>query len=192
MKPAVARFYWSKLQQSRRVLDLGCGDGSLGTLKPQDREIHGLELDPLRVAKLRGYESAQVWDLDSDRPLPFPDAFFDGIVAKDILEHLQKPWLLVREIRRVLEPGGRVVASVISHRSRHIWSDYTHVRGFTMTTARQLFVDAGFDVPTVWRMGGVPASARLNAIHLVPVLLAVPPFDWIWTSSYELVAKKPR
>jgi hypothetical protein len=54
-----------------------------------------------------------------------------------------------------------------------------------------MFVDAGFDVRDVWRMGGVPASARLNAIHLVPMVLAIPVFDWIWTSSYELLAEKP-
>jgi len=191
VKAAVAGFYWSKLDGSRRVLDLGCGDGALGKHKPAGREVHGLEIDPRRVSQLSGYESAHVWDLDVEQSLPFPDEYFDGIVAKDILEHVQKPWVLLREVRRVLAPGGRVVASVICHRSRHVWADYTHVRGFTMSTARQLFSDAGFDVRAVWRMGGVPASARLNSVHLIPLLLTVPVFDWIWTSSYELLAEKP-
>lgn len=192
MRPAVARFYWSKLAGARRVLDLGFGDGALGRFKPPGRQIHGLEIVPQCVTEVRGYESVLTWDLDTERPLPFSDGYFDGIVAKDILEHLQKPWVLLREVRRVLAPGGRAVASVICYKSRHVWSDYTHVRGFTMATAREMFVDAGFDVHDVWKMGGVPGSARLNAIHLVPRLLAIPPFDWIWTSSYELLAEKPK
>lgn len=191
MRPAVARFYWDQLGESQRVLDLGCGEGAIGALKPHNREVHGLEIRPELVVRLKGYASASVWDLDAPAPLPFADGHFDAVVAKDILEHLQRPWQTAAELHRVLRPGGIVLASVICHRSRRVWSDYTHVRGFTRATARQLFTDAGFEVPKVWRMGGVPASARLNAIHLVPKLLAIPPFDWIWTSSYELIAQKP-
>ena len=191
MKPAVARFYWDQLGESRRVLDLGCGEGAIGALKPEHCEVHGLEISPVLVARLEGYASASVWNLDDPAPLPFADGQFDAVVAKDILEHLQRPWQTVAEIRRVLRPGGVVIASVICHRSRRVWSDYTHVRGFTEASARQLFSDVGFIVEQQWRMGGVPGSARLEAIHLVPTLLAIPFLDWIWTSSYELRARKP-
>jgi SAM-dependent methyltransferase len=133
----------------------------------------------------------QEWDLDASVPLPFTDSHFDAVIAKDILEHLQKPWLLVREMRRVLKPGGIVMASVISASSHRVWADYTHVRGFTRATSRQLFEDAGFSVDGVWRMGPVPGSARLNAIRFVPYLLACPPFNWIWFSSWEIRAIKP-
>lgn len=191
MKAAVARFYWGRLGNVTRVLDLGCGDGLIGALKPSGCEVHGLDLDRARVARLEGYASGTVWDLNDSRPLPFSTGYFDAVVAKDVLEHLNAPWRTVAEIHRVLRPGGRVMASVICYRGRRVWSDYTHVRGFTMTTAKQLFVDGGFGVQAVWRMGAVPASSRLNAIGLVPTLLAIPPFDWLWTSSYELLAEKP-
>lgn len=191
MKPAVARFYWSRLGESQRVLDLGCGKGAIGALKPEHREVHGLDISAALVARLEGYASASVWNLDDDAPLPFADSQFDAVVAKDILEHLQRPWQTVAEIRRVLRPGGVVMASVICHRSRRVWSDYTHVRGFTEASARHLFSDKGFIVEGQWRMGGVPGSARLEAIHLVPTLLKIPVLDWVWTSSYELRAIKP-
>jgi SAM-dependent methyltransferase len=173
------------------VLDLGCGHGAIGALKPAGCEVHGLEISRMLVNGLEGYTSASVWDLDDPAQLPFTDGYFDAVVAKDILEHLQRPWLTIAEIRRVLRPGGVIIASVICHRGRRVWADYTHVRGFTEASARQLFVDGGFTVEAQWRMGGVPGSARLGAIHLVPTLLAFPPFDWMWTSSYELHARKP-
>ena len=153
--------------------------------------VHGLDIRPELVAQLKGYESATVWDLDLEKPLPFGDGQFDAVVAKDILEHLQCPWQTLAEVRRVLRPGGIVLASVICHRSRRVWADYTHVRGFTEKSSRQLFLDEGFTVEEQWRMGGVPLSARLDAIHLVPKLLAIPCFDWLWTSSYELRCRRP-
>jgi len=190
MKPAVARFYWSHIPEVKRVLDLGCASGDLGRYKPDDVQVYGLDLNSqlLDLAKPY-YESVQTWDLDLPKPLPFPDSYFDAIVAKDILEHLQKPWRTLLETRRVLRPDGTVLASVICERGRHTWSDYTHVRGFTITSLQQLFADAGFKVIGVWRMGPVPLSSRLNVIRLVPYLLTIPPLDWLWTSSYEIKAK---
>lgn len=170
------------------MLDLGCASGDLGRYKPDGTEVWGLDLDRVLAAQAATYETAQVWDLEMPAPLPFPDAYFDAVVAKDILEHLQMPWRILAEVKRIMCPGGIILASVISYRNQRVWSDYTHVRGFTMESARQMFVDAGFQVLAVWRMGGVPLTSRFNLIWLVPYLLRFPPFDWIWTSSYEIKA----
>ena len=191
MRPAVARFYWSHLAGARRVLDLGCATGDLGRYKPEGTEVYGIDIAPTLVAQAAAHEVAQVWDLDVSEPLALPDAYFDAVLAKDILEHLQKPWRTIAEIRRVLKPGGVVMASVICYRSPRLWSDYTHVRVFTMDSLRQMFADSGFQVLDVWRMGGVPLTSRLNMIWLVPFLLSFPPLDWIWTSSYEIKAQRP-
>lgn len=190
MTPAVARFYWIQLGKVKQVLDLGCATGDLGRYKRDGTEVWGLDRDRVLVDYATRYERAQVWDLDVPTPLPFADAYFDAVIAKDILEHLQKPWRTLADVRRVLKPGGIVLASVICHRSQRTWSDYTHVRGFTMHSVRQMFKDAGFKVEEVWRMGGVPLTSRFNLIWLVPYLLRFPPLDWVWTSSYEIRASK--
>lgn len=190
MRSAVARFYWSHLAGATRVLDLGCASGDLGRFKPTGVRVCGLELSPALVEKAGAYEEAQVWDLDEPTPLPFSKESFEAVVAKDILEHLQKPWRTLAEIDRVLTPGGIVLASVISHRSHRAWCDYTHVRGFTEESVRQMFADAGFEVLGVWRMGPVPLGSRFNFIPLVPALLRFPLFDYWWTSSYEVKARK--
>ena len=190
MKPAVAHFYWSHLHQAVRVLDLGCGMGDLGRYKLGAEQVYGLDHNRALLAYAEKFETVQEWNLDSPEPLPFPDAYFDGVVAKDILEHLSKPWQAVAEIKRVTRSEGTILASVICERGRRTWNDYTHVRGFTMHSARQMFADAGLKVTAVWRMGGIPLTSRLDAIWLVPFLLRFPLFDWLWTSSYELKAIK--
>jgi 2-polyprenyl-3-methyl-5-hydroxy-6-metoxy-1,4-benzoquinol methylase len=192
MKKAVAEYYWSLLPVSAsNVLDLGCGTGDLGRYCPRSAKVHGLDADERAITVAMRSVSAQVWDLDLPKRLPFESDSFDAVVAKDILEHLQRPWQLLLEARRVLKPGGVLLASVICEFNRRTWSDYTHVRGFTEKAAVQLVTDAGFHVEGQWRMGGIPFSARWGFIHLNPLLLRVPPLHWFWTSSYEIRATKP-
>ena len=81
---------------------------------------------------------------DVDEPLPFEDATFDGVVLKDLLEHVRDPVAVVREVRRVLRPGGRVFASS-PDAQRWVWDDYTHRRPFTRKAFRLLFADQGLD-----------------------------------------------
>jgi ubiquinone/menaquinone biosynthesis C-methylase UbiE len=190
MNKGISNFYWSHLVGVQCVLDLGCYTGDLGKFKPADVAMYGLDSNKaaIDIAK-KHYTEAQVWDLDQPQPLPYADNFFDAVVAKDILEHLQKPWELLKEVKRVVRPGGKVLASVITHRSKRTWSDYTHVRGFTMQSTQTLFTDNGFQVVAVWRMGGIPLTARLDLVKINPLLLKFPLFDWVWTSSYELEAR---
>ncbi len=75
-------------------------------------------------------------------PFPYGDDFFDAVLARDILEHLREPWLTLREARRVLRPGGIIVASVVMAEPQAVWADYTHVRGFTRSSVDLMFRDA--------------------------------------------------
>lgn len=64
------------------------------------------------------------------------------------------------------------------------------MRGFTNRALRQMFIDAGFEVIALWKMGGVPLTARLDLIRLVPWLLRIPPLDWAYASSYEIKVRR--
>jgi 2-polyprenyl-3-methyl-5-hydroxy-6-metoxy-1,4-benzoquinol methylase len=189
MKPDLARRYYRLLPPTGRILDVGCGVGGFGALNPGGREVHGIDIDAGAVAKAQEHELARQHDLASST-LPYEDAFFDGVLAKDILEHLTDPAAIVREIERVLRPGGVVVASVVMAKPKAVWADYTHVRGFTKASASLLFEDAGFDVQDVWPMGGVPLSNRLHFMGLVPTILRIPGLGALWASSWELRARR--
>jgi SAM-dependent methyltransferase len=186
----LAARYYRELAGARRILDLGCGAGDFGRFRPSPEvEVFGVDADPLAVELASRYERAVQADLERE-PLPFADATFDGVLAKDIFEHLREPGNAVREAFRVLRPGGVLVASVVMARPSRVWADYTHVRGFTREAARLLLEDAGFVVEAIWRMGPVPLSDRLRFTGAVPALLRFPPFDWLWGVSWELRARK--
>ncbi len=190
MSSQLAARYFRDFGAARRILDVGCGTGALGRYRPSPEiEIHGVDIDAGAVVQAAGFEQTICLDLETS-PLPYDDASFDAVLAKDILEHLRDPGRLVGEIHRVLRPGGVLVVSIIMAKPRAVWADYTHVRGFTRRSARLLLEDAGFEVEAVWRMGGIPLSTRLRFIWLVPTLLRLPVVGWLWASSWELKVRR--
>ena len=92
-----------------RLLDVGCGRGAVASLlSARFDEVHGIDADDraLEKAAERGVAVARV-DLDRD-PLPFEDGSFDAVVSLDVIEHVLDPAVFVRELARVLRPGGNV------------------------------------------------------------------------------------
>ncbi len=94
--------------EPQRTLDIGCGRGFL--------------LEQLAARGLTGLTGMDVFDDvpegpfdyvrgDVTKTLPLPDAAFEVVVAGEIIEHVPNPDDLVREIRRVLVPGGTLVIS---------------------------------------------------------------------------------
>jgi SAM-dependent methyltransferase len=191
MPRAVARHYLAQFNGAPKILDVGCGTGELGRHRGESGfEIHGVDGDPGAVQKARRFEHALCLDLESGA-LPYEDESFDAVLARDILEHLHDPNRLAHEIYRVIRPGGLLVASVVMARPRKVWADYTHVRGFTLSSARLLLEDAGFRVDRIYRMGPVPLSSRLGFVKWVPLLLRLPVVNQVWATSWEVVARRP-
>lgn len=105
-----------------RVLDVGTGTGAfvgalldiLGLEKPLGVVL--ADLAPAMLARAEGAMAARGVRADSYRAdvraLPFPDASFDVALAAHVLEHLPAPIDGLRELVRVLRPGGTVVVVV--------------------------------------------------------------------------------
>jgi SAM-dependent methyltransferase len=190
MPASLARRYYREFAGARTILDVGCGTGDFGRLKPSPGiVVNGVDIDAGAVERASLHERAVRVDLDA-MPLPYADGSFDAVLARDIFEHLRDPGRLARELYRVTRRGGVIVASVVMARPQRVWADYTHLRGFTRDSACMLLEDAGFRVDASWRMGGVPLSDRLGFTDIVPQLLRVPLFDALWGASWELRARK--
>ncbi len=140
--------YWADITRhfppETELLDIGCGTAWLADHFPAYTGIDG-SADAVAAAAANGRAVVQG---DVDEPLPFPDEAFDGVVMKDLLEHVADPAAVVREARRVLRPDGVVFASS-PDAQRWVWDDYTHRRPFTRKSFRLLFADQGFEVDHV-------------------------------------------
>lgn len=124
-----------------RLLDVGSADGpSVSWL----RDHHGLhvtmDIDP------RGLQPGGV--CGSALQLPFPDGTFDVVGAFDVLEHCEPEDVAMREIARVLSPGGRFLMSVPAY--QWAWSDFDdangHHRRYTRRRAERAVEAAGLEV----------------------------------------------
>lgn len=102
--------------KGRRLLDVGCGNGAQ-TLRMLDRfaEVVGLDVVPEHLQVLEQNLPAgahcRTVSYDGGR-MPFPDASFDAVLSIETLEHVEDESQTLREIHRVLEPGGLLILSV--------------------------------------------------------------------------------
>jgi SAM-dependent methyltransferase len=109
------------------VLDLGCGAGDsvdlFRALEPRVRWT-GADLERSPEVDQRSRTDADFVSFDGER-LPFPDASFDLVYCKQVLEHVRRPQPLLAEVARVLRPDGWLAGST-SHleafHSRSVWN----------------------------------------------------------------------
>ncbi|RJP72628.1 MAG: class I SAM-dependent methyltransferase [Comamonadaceae bacterium] len=98
------------LPAGSRVLELGFGNGAfMAWGRAQGWHMHGTEVNPplVEAARAAGFEAVCADSLE-----PWPDAWFDLVVAFDVLEHIPQAALpgVLRSIQRVLKPGGAFLA----------------------------------------------------------------------------------
>jgi SAM-dependent methyltransferase len=153
-----------------RVLDVGCGTGSVTLIanRGKGNDVRAIEPDPTRavVAQTRGI-AAQCGFLDEDFLASGPR--YDVIMSSDVIEHLADPSDMLRLMHDGLEPDGLLLISVpnVAHwsvRIRLLFGNFdyapvgirdgTHLRWFTQKTIRALVVSCGFEVIFVRQTAG--------------------------------------
>ncbi len=128
------------------ILDVGAGTGATSqALREYGRVIAvDVSADAAAIARGRGLDVAR---MDAGR-LAFPDARFDLVVVLDVIEHLADDAAAVRELRRVLKPGGVLLVTVPAY--KWLWSSHDvanhHFRRYRSGALKRLIVDGGFDV----------------------------------------------
>lgn len=177
--------------RDRRVLDVGCSTGYLGTaLAARGCVVDGVEKDPEAVQLAREHLHAVIEiDLDNeDLAQALPGRQYDCIVLADVLEHLASPRAVLESAISLLAPDGEVVISVpnVTHGSLRLallqgrWDyrdtgllDRTHIRFFTRESILDLVRESGLAVTELRSTVVDPLSSEvaLDRGSLPPVLV---------------------
>jgi len=130
-----------------KLLDVGCGAGNMIHHLGRYGQVKGVEIDPrpVAIAHERGYDVDQG---DATQGLAYDDASFDAVSALDVIEHNEDDMSILREVHRVLKPGGHTIITVPAF--MWLWSHNddlnAHIRRYTAGELRGKLQEAGFRV----------------------------------------------
>jgi SAM-dependent methyltransferase len=136
-------------EPGEHVLDAACGTGIVARLVapmvgPSGRTV-GLDYDPIMIEMARGLAPEIEWQQGDLHNPPFPDGLYDLVICQQGLQYLPDPGAGLRQIHRVLRPGGRMVLAT--------WSDMANSPGHVLLfQALEAFIGRERARPVAWSL----------------------------------------
>lgn len=133
----------------RLVLDIGSGAGNMAHHLAHYGQVVGLEYNPrpIPVAQQRGLDVLR----GSGTELPFDDNSFDLVALLDTIEHIPDELGVLREVQRVLKPGGKIIITVPAYMWLWSYNDEIneHQRRYTTDDLSAKLQLSGFNVKRI-------------------------------------------
>lgn len=146
-----------------RILDVGCGTGANLLMLSQYGDAEGVDVseDALAFCRERGLDHVKQ---GAGEELPYEDGKFDLVTAFDVVEHMDDDLAGLREMYRVLRPGGHALLFVPTF--MFLWGlqdDVSnHRRRYRLPELRRVLEQAGFEIER---------SSYVNITFFAPILL---------------------
>lgn len=180
----------SEIVKNRTVLDFGTGMGGfLRQIEAEAREVHGTELQPTPRAYLN-----ELGIRCDDSIESLPDEYYDLITLFHVVEHLEEPVEILRQLSAKLKPGGRMVIEVPHARDVlltvyqseafkkfTLWSE--HLLLHTRESLRRFIQAAGLEVQSI---SGIQRYTVSNHLHWLSREKPGGHLNWAFLNSPDL------
>jgi 2-polyprenyl-3-methyl-5-hydroxy-6-metoxy-1,4-benzoquinol methylase len=168
------------------TLDIGCGVGEfMLTLREMGFAVEGIDgnREQMDMVASMGFEG-KVADLESG--LPYPNESFLLVTCLELIEHIARTEDLLKEIHRILRPGGYLLLSTpnfsfLNNRLHYLFgeppcNEGLHLRYFTKQAFESLLTRTGFRIVQRNSYGVIPllSTVTMRLIKRKPVLWRVP------------------
>ncbi len=165
-----------RLPARARILDAGCGSGRNMVELARHGEVTGIELSPASLALARERRVGEVVE-GSIAQLPFAADSFELAVCLDVIEHLADDRGALRELRRVVAPGGVLVVTVPAY--QWLWSRHDEINHHHRRYNRTMLLAAANDAG--WQF---TRTTYFNSL-LLPVAIALRALDRVHAKATE-------
>jgi SAM-dependent methyltransferase len=150
---------------ARKLLDVGCYDGTLSAQFLPRWDVCGLEGD-LKGAEKANRKGVKTTVHDLEKPFPFPAAAFDAVIAAEIIEHVYDTDRFLQEIKRVLADDGVLVMSIpniacFTNRIRMLFGGYPRYAEYKAGGAGHIRV---YNLPMPMESCWIPAWIKKIAV----------------------------
>ena len=172
-KGGIGRRYWDYRDETifkhvpkgtGALVEVGCGEGLLtekAMKRFPDKDVSAIEPNPenVEICKSFGINVTE----GSVYQLPFEDDSIDCVLFIEVVEHLDDPELALKELSRIVKPGGRLImlfpndgavklARIILLKFKEAYYNAGHVRQWTPRAARDIFKRNGLSVTNTKNM----------------------------------------
>jgi ubiquinone/menaquinone biosynthesis C-methylase UbiE len=181
------------VETRRHHLDIGAGRGTLIARIQRSLNVESSACDYTEELMQLPGQKVDIANLN-DQPLPYPDATFDIVTATEVIEHLEHFRRVIREIHRVLRPGGICILSTpnvlnLNSRLRFLGFGFWNLFGPLPVKHSALYSTGGHINPVSWfyiahallDAGFSDVSPHIDKVQrsAIPKLILLYPFIWI-------------
>jgi SAM-dependent methyltransferase len=141
------------LNKGLKTLDVGCGEATISEVFFSEGSYTGIDVEN-RISSEKKKRIS--FDLYDGFELPYPDGSFEQVLCMEVFEHVANLELMLREIYRVLKPGGRIIVTV-----PFMWPEHEMPQDFRRYTANglaNLMCQQGFKLVELKKIGGAAPS----------------------------------
>lgn len=179
----IFRRYRKFIPSSGAVLDWGCNHAPTSCLVKMLRgdavKLYGCDVHGEDFRAFYDFAGLQYTRLTHPRLLPYEDDFFDAVIGTAVLEHVPNDSESLKEIHRVIKPGGVFIVTTLPNRFSYTeWLNRRlkrphHLRRYSLSEAKHMFlhhgflpVDSGYHqiFPSMCSVGGLFNSRLLNKL----------------------------
>jgi SAM-dependent methyltransferase len=152
--------------RSGKLLDVGCGRGEhVDIFNKLGFDAYGIDLEATKPKTKRV-------DLETEK-IPFPDNYFDFIMSKSNIEHIRNVYHLMKEMRRVLKPGGKIVIMTCDWETvnKIFYWDVDHKTPFTRCSLNEFLLRYDFKNVKTDYFFCLPYTWKSKFLHIFPLIV---------------------